>query len=147
MSLDVHLISDKPVKRRGTSVFVRDKGKTIELTPDQVLDRWPGTKVEYSERETNEVFTANITHNLNKMAQAADIYTALWRSDEHGWDHAKNIIGMLERGLKRLKKDPEKFKKFNPENGWGSYEQLVNFVESYLVACKQYPDAKVEISR
>jgi hypothetical protein len=86
------------------------------------LDQWPEAEVNYHQTVSNEAFSANITHNMGKMAQAADLYTALWRPDEQGWTHAKDITGMLERGLKRLKQDPEGFKKLNPENNWGSYE-------------------------
>lgn len=36
---------------------------------------------------------------------------------------------------------------FNSDNGWGMYVNFVPFVEKYLNACKQYPDAKVEVWR
>ena len=32
-------------------------------------------------------------------------------------------------------------------NGWGMYEHFVPFVEKYLEACKEYPDAVIEVSR
>jgi len=51
------------------------------------------------------------------------------------------------QGLHNLKIEPERYKKFNPENGWGSYDGLVKFVENYLNACYEYPDADVEVSR
>ena len=41
----------------------------------------------------------------------------------------------------------KKYEKFNPKNGWGSYEGLVNFVDNYLNACYEYPSAEVKISR
>lgn len=97
-------------------------------------------------RETN-VFTANITHNLNKMAEEAGIYKALWRPDEIGISTAKELIPILEKGLADLKADPERFKKFNPPNGWGDYDGLVRFVEQYLTACKENHDAKVYADR
>lgn len=148
MSLDVSLIDEEPIKKQGTGVFVRDNGANRELTQEEVAAKFPGAAVAPLQMyETTEVYDANITHNLGSMAQKADLYTALWRPDEQGWTTAKDITGMLERGLKRLKKDPEGFKKLNPENGWGSYEGLVEFVENYLAACKQYPNAKIEVSR
>ena len=95
----------------------------------------------------NEVFDINITHNLNSMAEAAGIYKALWRPDENGFKKSKDIIQILEIGLKKMKENPEEFKKYNPSNGWGTYEGFIQFVESVLEACKEYPNALIEVSR
>jgi hypothetical protein len=123
-----------------------------------------------------EVFDANITHNLNKMAAEAGIYEALWRpaeldperaariraaqdrKDYHGPEgayaieseatiHARDLIQPLRAGLALLKAEPDRFKAFNPENGWGSYDDFVPWVERYLTACEEYPDAEVSVSR
>lgn len=126
--------------------------------------RW----ISYDEGQTyteddEEVYNANITHNLGQMATEAGIYDALWRpyrlhpeySDmEDDYDkemafeesvtmHAKDIIPYLEDGLKKLKDDPEHYKKFNSSNGWGMYDNFVPFVENYLEACKENPDCMV----
>lgn len=61
--------------------------------------------------------------------------------------YARDLIPSMESGLAALKADPARFKALNPENGWGSYEGLVEFVEQYLAACKESPDAQVEVSR
>lgn len=117
--------------------------------------------------EKEEVYWANITHNLNKMASEAGIYEALWRphrlkvgynipeDDHHSeWKFedenttmAQDIIPLLEKGLADLKARPEHFEKFNSPNGWGMYKHFVPFVEKYLEACKEYPDAIIEVSR
>jgi hypothetical protein len=93
------------------------------------------------------VFDYNITHNLNTMAMEAGIYQYLWRPEEIGITKAGQLIPLLTVGLGVLERDPEHFKKFNPENGWGTYEGLVEFVRSYLEACKENPDAEIYISR
>jgi len=93
------------------------------------------------------VYTANITHNLNKMAQEAGIYEHLWRPDEIDITNAGQLIGPLREGLALLKSDPNRFEAFNPENGWGTYEGLVSFVEKYLAACEENPDADVSVWR
>jgi len=97
-------------------------------------------------RET-QVFDANITHNLGEMASHAGIYTALWRPEEIGITTAKELAPILEKGLIDLKADPERFKKFNPANGWGDYDGLVRFVEKYLAACKENHDAVISVDR
>jgi hypothetical protein len=94
-----------------------------------------------------DVFDANITHNLNKMAEAAGIYEHLWRPDEIGATHARELIEPLEKGLQLLRDKPEWFRQFNSPNGWGVYENFIPFVEKYLEACKRYPGATVIVSR
>ena len=97
--------------------------------------------------ERVSVFDRNITHNLNDMAEEAGIYQALWRPEEIGVTKAEQLIPLLEAGLEKLLADPGRFKAFNPENGWGDYEGLCKFVFAYLAACKENPDAEVEVCR
>ena len=117
--------------------------------------------------DDEQVYWANITHNLGKMADEAGVYEALWRPhrlkegynilesdhqaewkfEEENKTTAKDIIPLLEKGLADLKSRPEHFEKFNSSNGWGTYEHFVTFVEKYLEACKEYPDAIIEVSR
>jgi len=94
-----------------------------------------------------QVYSRNITHNLNKMAEAAGIYKELWRPDEIGATKACQLIEPLKAGLARLKAEPEKFQAYNSPNGWGMYEHFVPFVEDYLRACEEHPDADVSVWR
>ena len=94
-----------------------------------------------------EVFTQNITHNLTNMAAEAGIYEILWRPDEIGIIKAKQIIEPLRTGLALMKADPTRFEKFNPSNNWGSYSVFIPWLENYLAACEQYPEADVRVSR
>lgn len=94
-----------------------------------------------------EVYWANITHNLNKMAGEAGIYEALWRPDEVGITHASQLIEPLSKGLELLRSDPARFTVFNASNGWGKYENLMRFVADYLEACCNHPSAEVSVSR
>lgn len=99
------------------------------------------------ETKPTEVYWSNITHNLTKMAEEAGIYMALWRPEEIGCKLARDLIPILEDGIKKLKSDPNRFKKHNPPNKWGSYDGLVRFASDYLLACKENPNATIEISR
>lgn len=104
------------------------------------------------------VFSQNITHNLGKMAAAVEfgvdadeiglnLYHVLWRPDEHGFKFARDISSLLDIGWNILLSDPETFRKFNPENGWGDYDGLCNFVYEYRNACWETPDAELRVSR
>jgi len=109
-------------------------------------------QISYDEGKTfvednEEVYWANITHNLGKMADEAGIYQALWRPEEIGKTKASEIIDLLEKGLSDLKARRIHFEQFNAKNGWGTYEHFVPFVEKYLDACKEYPTAIIGVSR
>ena len=99
------------------------------------------------------VYSGNITHNLTAMASAValsngmTLYDILWRPDEHELTYAKDISDLLDEGWNILLSDPHKFRAFNPENGWGSYDVLSNFVYKYRNACWDNPDAELRVSR
>jgi hypothetical protein len=81
------------------------------------------------------------------MAEAAGIYKHLWRPEEIGITRAQELIEPLTNGLALLKSDPERFKGFDSPNGWGLYVNFVPWVENYLNACVEYPDAEISVSR
>jgi hypothetical protein len=97
--------------------------------------------------ETEPLYWENITHNLSKMADKADVGKAVWNPEELNITFAKELIPYIEDGIKRLKSDPEYYKQFNPKNGWGNYEILLEFLEEYLKALKKYPKARIVVSR
>ena len=105
------------------------------------------------------VYSGNITHNLGKMAGEVkyglewkgegdlSLYDVLWRPEEHGLYYAREIADLLDIGWNILLSDPEKYMRYNPENGWGSYEGLCDFVYRYRNACWDNPDAELSVSR
>ncbi len=150
MSLDVYLNVAEPIKVEPVAaIYIRENGATREISRQEWDERFPDREpvtIQASET-TTEVYEANITHNLNRMADAAGIYQALWRPEEIGVTQAKQLIEPLRAGLAKLRSDPERFRAFNPSNGWGDYDGLVEFVANYLIACEEYPEATVRVSR
>lgn len=150
MSLDVQLVVEgSKSPRAGSGIFVRKDGQTKEISQEEWESKFPGVKpVAFrDDSETDIVFDANITHNLGQMAEVAGLYRALWRPEDLGFVRARELVDPLVNGLSRLEEMPDHFRKFDPTNGWGTYETLVEFVRNYLRACTQYPDAKIDISR
>lgn len=126
-------------------MFVREDGGTIQLTREEWDKRFPGREpVVLLEQESEDVFDANITHNLGKMAEAAGIYRCLWHPEELGIAIGRELIEPLTTGLELLESDPERFKAHNSLNGWGMF---VPWVRVYRDACEEYPDATVRVSR
>ena len=89
------------------------------------------------------------THNLVPMAKACGMYEYVWQADEIlGEDFlAKDIAGWLEYGLLDLLKNKAKCKEYNSPNGWGTYEDFVQFLTTYIAACHERPDATVYLCR
>jgi|SRR6185503_20191529 len=94
-----------------------------------------------------EVFERNITHNLGKMAKEAGFYFAAWCPEEAGLSKAKQLSFFLEVGIISMLRNKRSLEKFNAENGWGEYKDLLEFAIAYAIACNQYPDAEVVVSR
>lgn len=155
MSLDVDLKMPGPgtPQQQGSGIFIREHGAMREMTDEEWVSRYPDREpVRYiatidDEAEGHVVWGGNITHNLNRMAMEAGIYDVVWRPDEHNITVAGQLIEPLLAGLAILEDDPERFKAFNPGNGWGTYDGLVDFVRDYLYACIRYRHATVDVSR
>lgn len=92
-------------------------------------------------------YSANITHNLNRMAEEAGIYQHVWRPEELGITHARQLIEPLRLGIALMRSEPARFRALDAPNGWGKYDAFVPWLERYLAACEMYPDATVEVSR
>lgn len=148
MSLDVYLEMEGHSEPEREAIFIRDNGSTREITREEWdrlhPDRDPVTCLIGGEAQ---IFSRNITHNLGEMAEAAGIYKALWRPDECGITRARQLIEPLTEGLNKLLAEPKLYKTFNPSNGWGDYDGLVDFVTRLHNACRLYPDALVKVSR
>lgn len=148
MSLDVYLKLPGVQVAIEAKIYIREDGQTREITRAEWDARYPGrAPFTVASEETEDVYSANITHNLNQMADAAGIYQALWRPEEIGITHARQLIEPLRSGLETLRSDPARFSALNPSNGWGSYDRLVRFIMDYLEACCNYPTAEVSVSR
>lgn len=107
--------------------------------------------ITYTEQE-EQVYWTNITHNLGTMAdnvsvQHSTLYYYLWRPEELGITKASELIYPLTIGLAKLKDNPDFYKTFDAPNGWGTYKHFVPFVEEYLNACTEHPEASVYADR
>ena len=102
----------------------------------------------YLKNETGEeLYSRNITHNLTDMADEAGIYQFLWRPEEIGITHARQILDVLSFGVALLATQKARFEKFNSPHGWGMWEHFLLFCADYLQACRDHPDALVKVSR
>lgn len=161
MSLDLYINSNTPVLHRGTGVYVRKGGETIELkTKQEVLIYFPDVNPEDIEEKTyedNEYFHMNLTHNLTEMASQCRVigtcnydadsaivtlYDLLWHPKDNlkvetpTFDYLEDVM----QCYKKLLEKPEFYKQYNPENGWGSYEGLVRNTKKFIIALQSISD-------
>lgn len=86
----------------------------------------------------------NITHNVSRMWRRAGCYEALYES--HG-KAALDVVPALEEAVRRMRAEPDEYRKLDAPNGWGVYEQALGWLENVLADCKAYPLAVIEVSR
>ena len=141
-----------------------NKGEKMSLDVSLVKRVWETEDFETFTNREDKYYHGNITHNLNKMAGACGLYDVLWRpywlsrtefanyDEEMEYEsqceiQARQFIEPMEKGLKELKSNREKYEKYNSPNGWGMYEHFLPFVKEYLAACKKYPSLIVRADR
>ena len=152
MSLDLYIISKKPVKHKGTGIYIRENGQTKEFSLEEANKLYPNANIEEITSEDNIYWHDNITHNLGTMADhclcycpdKTSLHSILWRPEETtlltiSGKLTPSYVKALSICLEDLKEHRKYYEKFNPENGWGNYENLVNFVESLLEAIDKIP--------
>lgn len=105
--------------------------------------KWDDNGSEFFE----DIESFNITHNLVHMAEAIGVYGALWHPEENGYVYAKDIINVLDEGLTKLQSNPEEYKKYEPDNGWGTVHSLMTFIRKVLDSCNEYPNMKIKACR
>ncbi len=98
----------------------------------------------------------NYTHNCNGMANAAlyedppdaeqpSTFDEVFRPTRESWwkllDGMSGPLGaaMLDRIIKRLEADPQRFRAMNPANGWGDYDSFLKTLTEMRNAVPEWP--------
>jgi len=102
---------------------------------------------EHTHAGREELYNANITHNLGAMASEGGFYQAVWRPDECGITHARQLIEPLSAAIRIMAAEPERFRQHDSPNGWGLYDDFLPWLALYYAACVENPDATVDVSR
>lgn len=133
MSLDFYVIIPEQM------YYIRENGSTINI---------PSPDCNYE-----ILHVGNITHNLNEMAKHVPVsdtltlYNILWRPDESDLKITDDILEYVAIGVKYLIDHKKELLKYNPDNGWGDYENLLDFSKHVVSACLFHPHCKIEVSR
>lgn len=90
------------------------------------------------------VEVGNMTSNVASMWRLASPKTD-GLAGMHG-KTADEITFPLSQAIMRMRADPDAYVPLVPENGWGSYEGALEFLEMVLKACRKHPWLKVSVS-
>lgn len=133
MSLDFYI--RVPEKRS----YYRSGGKTLPMA------------------EYDDCFTRchvdNITHNLGEMARHTPVsdtltlYNVLWRPEESGLTTTDDIVDLVAEGVRYMITHKDDLIKYNPDNGWGDYDGLLEFAKKVGNACLFNPSCQIEADR
>lgn len=94
---------------------------------------------------TEYVFDMNITSNLAQMADVAGFYDQLWHLS--GIKTCEDLLPHIEAGLGELKMKPDYYKQFSSSNGWGTYENFIDWLEKLIDNLKLDPKAELYVTR
>lgn len=90
-----------------------------------------------------EFFSTNITHNLVPIwEKCSNLYDLLYNSTGK---LAKEISDELIECYKILLENPNEFKKYESENGYGTLEQGLHWLLDLILKLKEYPELMIGI--
>lgn len=118
-------------------IWLEYDGETVVVDDD--LDAQMRSMVPMRSAASTDSTTFNLTYNLSPMLWAAGMPT--W-SEFIGMKAAD--AGPIWRAVAdELRRDPDKYRQFNPPNGWGTYEGAVEVISALAAACERHPTATV----
>jgi len=94
-------------------------------------------------------YDANYTYNVSGMFRLA-LYGST--ESEKGWTSldgmkVSDALPMLNKAYEHMS-DPvnaNTYRKMNPSNGWGDFEGATRYLKDLLDACREWPDAVIEV--
>lgn len=89
----------------------------------------------YLEIDNQIVWQGRLTHTLQQLAGANELYRLLWRPKQKT---ALELIDPLTEKLNKLKTNP-----ITTPVYVGTHDELIKFVEEYLEACNENKAAKI----
>lgn len=85
-----------------------------------------------------------INHTSNTAAMIKEVcgsYPSEWNGKS-----CSELTPILEAGTTELRRYSQKYRQFEAENGWGTLETTLEFLDMILKNCKLYPTAVLEVN-
>lgn len=89
----------------------------------------------------------SVGDDINHTSNTAEMVHEVCGSYPSDWDMMKcrALFPIVARGASKLARFPEKYRKYEPDNGWGSVESTQRFLSKIADNCSMYPTAIVEV--
>src|SRR5262245_17739398 len=141
MPLEISLLTPgtRPSLPQDGQIFVHEDGVTRTMSVAEWQAMYPGrTPIRLlATRQPDTLWHGTLSHTLAPMAQASNLYEALWCPQQLGRTTAGKLITLLNQGLAWLERAPDYFVNFELHL-WraqcGTYQDFVTFVRAYLEA-------------
>lgn len=91
-----------------------------------------------------EYCSMNYTHNVTPMWELAGVYEELYNRNGA---KAGDIVQILKTGILNMELNPAEFKKLNPPNGWGDYDDALRWLKIFTKHCEDHPNSTIEVSK
>lgn len=85
--------------------------------------------------------STNYTHNVGPMLHDAGID---WNGKMNNLP-VSEALPILEAGISKLESNPEYYRSMNPENGWGSYDGMMEWLAVIRKQMKAHPEGVVRV--
>lgn len=111
-----------------------------------------------NEEEITCHWSANITHNMGKMASHIPVsspmennttlYDYVWRPEVRKETVNTTIMWrVLKEGIAYMINERLDLLQYNPSNGWGDYDSFLAWLINYKNMCEDNPGCEIEVSR
>lgn len=99
--------------------------------------------VTISAKREVEIFERNITYNLARM-----YYKAI--DEDKGFKklkgmNCKEALPIINSAIADMLNNSDEYRKLNPANGWGSYEELLTSLQEMRNCCESNPDGIIDV--
>lgn len=85
------------------------------------------------------IHLGNVTHNLNEMAAHVPVsdhltlYDVIWHSEKHFGGDIDKLRPLWDIGLHYMMNHRKELEQYNPHNGWGNYDILMEFLNLIII--------------
>ena len=85
----------------------------------------------------------NMTHNVKSMAEEAGIEWLWVLSYYPEAVKASSLVPALTHAVELMTRDPDRFRRLDSPNGWGTYANFLPWLQDLLRICTESPGLNV----
>lgn len=107
------------------------------------MSYWVSLEIATGAPEYHEVYSANYTSNCSAMWKLADpVGVGIKRLHNQ---NAKVAASILRQMINKMMESPATFKKLSPSNGWGDFDNQLQFLHDLMNKCREHHLCTVKV--